>query len=216
MSALVRAIRAGVPVKVLRDGLNWLRFWPDPPLSDQLIWIDPQKVTHWYKPDPDHGAPRFRRRHSGKVIGGDWDLSRKPFGDHLKLNSVRDHFERRVPWQETDLFKEMLKRLADTGKVDDCTTREELIARYDRLDQIHAEARRTGTLRPHGSVNQTRGENGGILVHIARDGTPLRDGGGMHRFAIGLVLGLPKVPAQLGVIHPDAVKSGVMAELRKP
>lgn len=101
------------------------------------------------------------------------------------------------------------------GRIDGCHTREDLIERYERLDRIYDEAQRTGTLRPHGSVNETRGEQGGILVHIARDGTPLRDGGGMHRFAIAYVLDLQKVPAQLGVIHSEAVQAGVMAELRK-
>lgn len=216
MKALRRAIGAGVPLKVLRDGYNRLRYSPDPPLSDELIWIDPLSVTHWYKPDPDNGAPNFRRRHSGKVVGGDWDLSRKPFEDHLKLNSVRLHFEEGVPWEETPLFNRLLELVESGQRIDGCHTREDLIARYQRLDRICEEARRTGTLRPHGSVNDTRREHGGILVHIARDGTPLRVGGGMHRFAIAVMLELKKVPAQLGVIHIDALRSGALERLRQP
>jgi hypothetical protein len=216
MKSLRQAIGAGVPRKILRDGLNWLRYWPDPPLSDELIWIDPKKVTHWYKPDPANGAPKFRRRHSGKVVGGDWDLSRKPFDAHLKLNSVRAHYQNGVPWPETELFQRLLQKIEAGQMVDGCRSREDLVERYNRLDQIYDEAKRLGTLRPHGSVNDTRREHGGILVHIARDGTPLRDGGGMHRFALAVVLDLPLVPAQLGVIHPDAVKAGVLDTLRRP
>ncbi|WP_299784908.1 hypothetical protein [uncultured Marivita sp.] len=215
MIALRDAIRAGVPVKAARDLANRLRYGPDAPQSDELIWIRARDVTDWYKPDPENGAPRFRRRHSGMVAPGDWDRSTTPFGSHLKLNSIRQHFEEGVPWQETELFAWMLDRIKEHGRIDGCHTREELIARYERLDRIYDEAKRTRRLRPHGSVNQTRGEHGGILVHIARDGTPLRDGGGMHRFAIAHILDLPKVPAQLGVIHPDAVQEGLMAELRK-
>lgn len=214
LDAPVRAIKAGVPVKTLRDISNRLRFGADAPQSDELIWVRPRDVTDWYKPDPANGAPRFRRRHSGTVVDGDWDKSRKPFGSQIKLDSIRDHFERNVPWQKTDLFQWMLKQIAEKGRIDGCHTREDLIARYQQLDQIYAEAKQSGTLRPHGSVNQTRGEQGGILVHIARDGTPLRDGGGMHRFAIAYILDLPKVPAQLGVIHADAVASGVLQTLR--
>lgn len=215
MKGLRKAIRAGVPRKILRDGMNWLRYWPDPPLSDELIWIDPKKVTHWYKADPANGAPKFRRRHSGMVVGGDWDLSRKPFDSHLKLSSVRAHYEQGVPWQDTDLFKRLMQKIEAGEEVDGCRSREDLLRRYDRLDRIFEEAKQSGTLRPHGSVNDTRREHGGILVHIARDGTPLRDGGGMHRFALAIVLNLPLVPAQLGVIHPQAVRSGVLETLRK-
>ena len=53
------------PLKVLRDGYNRLRYSPDPPLSDELIWIDPLSVTHWYKPDPDNGAPACLAAESG-------------------------------------------------------------------------------------------------------------------------------------------------------
>lgn len=215
MNSLSKAISAGVPRKVLRDVTNRLRFGAGAPQSDELIWVRPSDVTDWYKVDPQNGAPRFRRRHSGMVAGGDWDLSRKPLGNHLKLDSIRAHFERGVPWEDTKLFDWMLSQIAEKGQIDTCRSREDLIARYDRLDRIYDEAKRSGTLKPHGSVNDTRREHGGILVHVARDGTPLRDGGGMHRFAIALVLGLEKIPAQLGVIHPGAVKSGLLTELRQ-
>jgi len=216
MSNFKTAIRAGVPIKALRDITNRVRFGPDAPQSDELIWVRARDVVNWYKPDPGNGAPRFRRRHSGMVAPGDWDLSTRPFGSHLKLNSIREHFENGVPWQNTNLFDWMLKEIEKHGRIDGCHTREDLIARYERLDRIFEETKRTGQLRPHGSVNKTRGEHGGILVHITRDGLPLRDGGGMHRFAIAYILDLPKVPAQLGVIHPDAVKSGVLNDLRTP
>lgn len=215
MSRFGKAIAAGLPGKVVRDVTNRLRFGPDAPQSDELIWIRPRDVTHFYRAAPSNGAPKFRRRHSGLVARGDWDMSRKPIGSQIKLDSIRDHFEHGVPWHETDLFDWMLKQIDEKGRIDGCHTREDLIARYEALDRIYEEAKRTGTLRPHGSVNQTRGEHGGILVHIARDGTPLRDGGGMHRFAIAYILGLEKIPAQLGVIHANAVKAGVMQELRK-
>ena len=216
MNEFRKAISAGVPVKLLRDVSNRLRFGPDAPQSDELIWIAPRDVTDWYQADPAKGAPKFRRRHSGMVAAGNWDVSRRPFGGHIKLDSIRAHYERGVPWQETKLFDWMMRQLAEKGRVDGCRTKEELIARYDRLDRIFDEVQRTGALRPHGSVNKTRGEHGGILVHIARDGSPLRDGGGMHRFAIAYILNLSRVPAQLGVIHPQALKAGILKTLRLP
>ncbi|SHH84536.1 hypothetical protein [Marivita hallyeonensis] len=215
MNKIRKTISAGVPLKALRDVTNRLRFGPDAPQSDELIWIRPRDVENWYKPDPKNGAPRFRRRHSGMVAPGNWDRSTSPFGSHLKLNSIRQHFENGVPWEETKLFGWMLQQIEEKGRIDGCRNREELLDRYRRLDRIYDETKRTGRLRPHGSVNETRREHGGILVHINRNGTPLRDGGGMHRFAIAYSLDLEKVPAQLGVIHPDAVRSGVLKNLRQ-
>lgn len=216
MSTLRKAIASGLPHKVVRDLTNRIRYGADAPLSDELIWIRPRDVTDWYHADPSQDAPRFRRRHSGLVVGGDWDRSRTPFGSQIKLDSIRAHFEKGVPWVQTDLFDWMLQKIETHGRIDGCTSRDDLIKRYEQLDRIFEEAKRTGTLRPHGSVNQTRREHGGILVHIARDGSPLRDGGGMHRFAIAYVLNLGAIPAQLGVIHKDAVKAGVMHRLRTP
>ncbi|WP_439124199.1 hypothetical protein [Marivita sp.] len=215
MTGVRDAIRAGVHVKALRDVSNRLRSGHDAPQSDELIWIRARDVTDWYKPDPENNAPNFRRRHSGLIAPGEWDKSRLTFREHLKLDSIRDHFINGVPWEQTELFEYMLQQIAEKGQIDSCRTREDLVARYDRLDRIFEEAQHTGTLRPHGSVNETRREHGGIFVHIARDGRPLRSGGGMHRFAIAVVLDLAHVPAQLGVIHPEAVKAGLLREIRR-
>lgn len=215
-ASLARAISAGLPRKLLRDRFNRLRYGPEAPLSDERLFIDPMAVRHWYRPDPARGAPRFRRRHSGRVVPGDWDLSRAPFGPHLKLDSLRAHFEDGMPWEETPLFAELLARIEAGERPDDCASREDLLARYALLDRVYEEARRNRTLRPHGEVNDTRREHGGILVHIARDGEVLRAGGGMHRFAIARLLQLPEIPVQLGVVHPDAVKAGLLARYRRP
>ena len=132
------------------DAASYVKDWPQPgpeaPRSDELIWIRTEEVTDWYKPDPENGAPRFRRRHSGLVAQGDWDLSRRPFGDHIKLNSIRDHFENGVPWEKTQLFDWMMQQLAEKGRIDSCTSKEDLVARYQRLDRIFDEAQATGTM----------------------------------------------------------------------
>lgn len=47
-------------------------------------------------------------------------------------------------------------------------------------------------------------------------GKVVRDGGGMHRFAIAYILRLEKISAQLGVIHADAGHAGLMQDLRTP
>ena len=42
-------------------------------------------------------------------------------------------------------------------------------------------------------------------MHIDRQGKPIFGLGGNHRLAIALTVGLRSFPAQLGVIHPNAL-----------
>lgn len=59
-----------------------------------------------------------------------------------------------------------------------------------------------------------RRAHGATLVHVGHDGACLRSGGGGHRFAIANILDLPETPAQLGVIHPDAIADRHLERLR--
>jgi hypothetical protein len=56
-----------------------------------------------------------------------------------------------------------------------------------------------------------RRAHGGILIHPGREGTLLRASGGMHRFAIARSLDLPEIPAQPGVVHPQALYMNILA-----
>ena len=67
----LRALEAKVPQKFVRDILNRLRFRDQAPLSDAALFVPLQDVHAAYAPDPDKGAPEFRRRHSGLVRGGE-------------------------------------------------------------------------------------------------------------------------------------------------
>lgn len=46
MNNLKKAISAGVPVKVVRDVVNRLRFGADAPQSDELIWVRARDVAN--------------------------------------------------------------------------------------------------------------------------------------------------------------------------
>ena len=212
MSRLTRAIEAQVPQKVLRDQWNRLRYGPDAPLSDECIWVDPLSVTHRYTGGKDLD---LRRYNSGQVISGDWDLSRGPVKENEKERSCRLHFIEGMPWSETPIFQRLLREIEAGGTPDGLTGRDDLDARYARLDALWDMAKREG-LRPRAELpDHFRREHGGILLHLARDGTLLRSGGAMHRFAIARLLRLPVIPAQLGAVHPEALKAGYLARLRQ-
>lgn len=209
----VRDIKAHVPRKALRDVLNRMRYGPDAPLSDEAIYIDPCAVTDSYS---NSGVRKLRRQQSGIVRDGDWDRARTPFSETVKARSCRMHYVDGVAWEDTPLFERMLREVAAGRRPDDCDSREDVINRYQALDRIYDETRRRGRLLTKSELPDFfRREHGGILIHIDRDGQPLRAGGGMHRLAIAQILELPEIPAQVGVVHPEALRKGLYAPLRR-
>lgn len=215
---LARTLEARVPAKALRDVLNRLRYGRGAPQSDELLWIDPAAVRFHYDPDPASGAPRFRRSDSGKVVDGDWDLSRHAIGQGIKYRAVLARYRDGLPWHETGLYDEMLARIARDGVADGCRSLADIERRYARLDDAVEEIRRSGGMAPRATLpgKAFRREHGGVLVHVGRDGALLRAGGGQHRFAIAVALELPRMPAQLGVVHRQAVVDKLLAALRQP
>ncbi|SDX95522.1 hypothetical protein [Citreimonas salinaria] len=213
---LSRTLAARVPHKALRDRWNRLRFGPGAPLSDECIFVSPLDVRHVYQSDGS-AAPSYQRRHSGLVVGGDWDQSRKPLPETRAARVIHDRFVRGMSWAETGIVDYHLAIIAQKGVSEGLRTSQDIFARYEALDRVYEEALRTGRLRARQELPERfRREHGGIFFHIARDGEPLRSGGGRHRFAIARLLGLATVPAQLGVIHLDAVRAGHLERLRDP
>ncbi|MHA6324343.1 hypothetical protein [Roseivivax sp. CAU 1753] len=213
LAALRRALDAQVPQKALRDLTNRLTYGPDAPLSDECIWVDPLAVNHFYT---GQKARPLRRGNSGQVIPGDWDLDRAPWTETEKAQSCRLHFVQGVPWSETPIYARLLREIAAGKRPDGLNSQADLDARYARLDTLWHDARRNGLSPRSETPAGYRREHGGILVHVGRDGTLIRSGGAMHRFAIARLLELPKVPAQLGAVHPEALAAGHLRTLRQP
>jgi hypothetical protein len=210
---LHRSIEAQVPHKALRDLVNSLRFNDYLP-SDSPIFVPARDVRYSLKRRP--GKVMYRRRHSGAVIGGDWDLSRREITTNDKFESCRMRYFDGAEWPETPIYKRLLQEIAEGKAPDECRSAADLDARYAALDKVFEETRARGRLLCKSEMpDQFRREHGGILLHIARDGTCLRSGGGVHRFAIARLLDLQEMPAQVGVIHPDAIRDGHVARLRK-
>lgn len=210
----LRDLHAQVPRKAVRDLWNRLRYGPDAPVSDERIFVCPGGIHDSY--DSSVGRRPLRRHHSGMVIGGDWDLCRSPLAGQTKIVSSRMHYVDGVPWEQTPLFEKMMRGVAEGKRPDGCTSRADVVHRYETLDRIFEETQRRGRLLSVSELPQPfRREHGGVLVHIARSGEALRAGGGMHRFAIAQILDLPEMPAQLGVVHAEALYKGLLAPLRQ-
>lgn len=203
-----------MPRKALRDLWNRMRYGAAAPLSDECIHVDPRAIRMRYlRPK---GGPALTRKKSGMVLAGDWDLHRGNAENETKYVSCHLHFIEGQDWSKTPIYQRLLREI-DAGKVpDDCATRADLKGRYAALDRLWAQIKSTGGLRPKTEMpDYFRREHGGIYVHIARDGALLRSSGGAHRLALAQLAGLSHIPAQLGVIHPTALKDGWLEHYRR-
>lgn len=213
---LIRTLRAQVPRKAARDMLNRLRFGPEAPLSDEGLSVPLAEITHIYAPGHTPAGQRFRRRHSGLVKGGDWDLSAKLYTPGRIERAIHARLKDGADWEETELWAHGLSRIREVGFFDECRSEADMRARYDRLDRIAREVAQTGRLRSEAEAGSYfRREHGGIFCHIGRAGQPIRAGGGQHRFALARVLGIKDIPVQLGVTHLEALRAGALARYRR-
>jgi len=91
------------------------------------------------------------------------------------------------------------------GRFDGCETLEDVVRRYERLDEVFDQVRREGRLRTAAELGGSFRERGGVYVHIGRHSQPVFSLRGNHRLAIARILSLSLMPAQLGVVHPEAL-----------
>ena len=208
-----RAIEAQVPRKFLRDQWNRLLFGAAAPKSDECVFIKPSDVTRIYR--RQKGA-YFKRRHSGQIRSGDWDLSTRPLSENPKYQACLAHFKDGKPWQETGVYQLMLDRIKQNGIFDGCKSLASVRARYEDMDRLYEDLQSTRTIQSMSERDEYfRREHGGVYVHIDRHGLPILAGNGNHRMAISKILDLPWIPAQLGVIHAQAYDDGLLDQLRK-
>lgn len=100
----------------------------------------------------------------------------------------------------------MLDLIRERGSADGCRTLAEVISRYERLDVMFRQVCSEGRLRSRSEL-QRRGfrASGEIYMHVGRGPQLLFGNGGNHRFAAARIAGLSCIPAQLGVVHPEAI-----------
>lgn len=183
-----------------RDARNLIRHGTAAPRWGELVWVDPEAVTSF--------VSSHNRSYTGQVIGGDWDLATVPLIEHEKFVACHQHWVEGMPWEETGIIDLIVEDIEQYGSKDGCTTREEVVSRYHQLDDIFEQVKEEKRLRTRQEVDpKAYREVGGIYIHIDRKDSPVFGNGGCHRLAIAHVVGLENVPAQVGVVHEEALGS---------
>lgn len=197
----------------LRDALNIVVKGGAAPRAQERIWIDPTRLTRIYTRNPAQ-TPDYRRRHSAMVLGGDWDTRTEAIDASWKIAACIAHFRDGVPWEETGIYDRMAQMIAQRGAFDSCRNMSDIIARYRQIDALYSDIRDNGfqdrSVRKFGTLRLPEG----VYVHIDRHGAPIFGAIGNHRIGIARALGLTRIPAQLGVVHPGAVARNALATLR--
>ena len=213
---IARLVSNQVPRKVLRDVTNRLKYGVQGPKSVECLFLDPASINLRFVAKDPYDVMDFRRKNSGEVRDGDWDLIARPLLDDIKFQSCKARFLDGVAWEDTPIFAKLSEEIAQGGSPDDCHTIDDLKLRYQNLDKLWDIVTRTQELKPKTRLPDFfRREHGGIFVHLNRHGQAMRYGGGMHRFSIARLAKLPAIPVQVGVVHKDFVLSGNYARLRQ-
>jgi hypothetical protein len=178
---------------------NVLRYGRRGPLVAQRIWIDPSECRT--------STSRFGPLDSARVLGGSWDRDVHLTGDRWDIRACEEHWGNSLSWADTGAYEQVMRGIEEEGgRKDGCRTLADVEERYARLDGLFAAVQREGRLRDRSELpGMSFREWGGVLVHIGSEGQPVFGRHGCHRMAIARVIGLPVIPAQVGVVHPGGL-----------
>lgn len=183
-----------------KDIANLLKYGRNAPLYGERIIVNPNTIEYVIKPG------LFGRSDSGRVISGDWDIKITSIFKSPKYRVCYERFVNNKTWEQSGAYELMNKLIIENPGSDGCLTIEDAIERYRNLDIAFEIIKKERKMRSKKelSPNSFR-ETGGIFIHIDRNGRPIFGGGGWHRLAIAKVLKLTEIPAQIGVVHREAL-----------
>lgn len=153
--------------------------------SNEPFWVAPEAITYKISPHCDLKP----------VNGGDWDrVRRHPLTDAVKHKAIWARFRDGVPWEQTDLFRNVYaRRLGDGGNVRGCSTMAELLDQYrTRVEGMFADMKRRGFVPDAGPLP---------VFLIGRVGEVFIGNQGNHRLAIAQILGLKQIAGRIICRH---------------
>lgn len=185
------------------------------PDSEQIFWIDPQRVINHTNYLNNNNSRPFADRvfnpalDKGKVYGGNWDIATNKFSD-LEIYSALDaRINNAVEWKDTDYYQNMLKRITEGKGLWGCESKEDLERRCSYLDDLIHSIRLNGYQLNHTVTlesenidicSKDREFSEEVSVNIGRKGEYLFQDG-RHRLAIAQILGIKKIPVKVLVRH---------------
>ena len=194
-----------------KDLKNKAKYGLNAPVFAERIYIKPAECNQAIHSEAIKKITGLHpRKASGFVVHGKWPVDEQEgLMDVDKLPKVQfcyRHFVDGVPWEETGVYEHMASLIEKRGKVDGCANSNDVVQRYQNLDQLYSQVKQEKALRKTKEVKKgVFREYGSVLIHIGPGGKPFFGGGGAHRFAIAKILNLEYIPAQIGCVHVSAI-----------
>jgi hypothetical protein len=194
-----------------KDLLNKIVYGPSAPLFKERIWVDPRKIEYMIGRDEILKVTGLHRsKASGVVV--DWSKidDIRPIFDEFRIQYCYEHWKNGKSWEELGVI-DFMSNTKSYGS----WPRQKIIARFEMLDQAFEETKKTGRLKTREEIDPSNfRESQGILVHIGENGEVFFGGNGFHRLSIAKVLELEKIPACVGIVDRDSIKS--LKQFRNP
>lgn len=195
----------------------------------ELGQVDPAAIEYFSARGVDIGEniAQSRWQDIGKVVGGDWDLKSKSseyaIENELLYRAIEDHFDRDVPWEETEYVRNTLERLRQ-GEHDETwravvRSEEDLWERCEQLEHLYERINTDGYKSKQEVFDSRSSDPMGyyprtykytldeVMVDRGRMGEPLLVDG-LHRLFIAKVCGIEEIPVLVVVRHLEYVDSG--------
>ena len=166
--------------------------------AEAMIWVDPLSIESQI---PVGGLPldvEAIRDVIGWILDGDWDLDPSPLGQHPVIVGIHERFGEGREWRDTTLYRAAAEGLKEGRPLWKFRTASDIPRLFSKIDALYAVIARDG-YRTQESLGTHRLWDE-LLVAVDRHGRiHLIDGA--HRLAIAQALGVPAVPALVGVSH---------------
>jgi len=175
---------------------NRMKYGPSAPKYGEIIWFTPDDST-MIIPDrhSNYYFGFFNEPISARIVDFSFQpVKAVPITKTTKLKKCIDHWNNGIPWEDTGLYDEMHELVLKKGSHDGCKNFNDIVKRYEKLDQIFYKAKRDGKL-----LNKTTG-----FLNIGPNREVYWSGGGQHRLAIAYILKIP-MPAKIGLVHVSAI-----------
>jgi len=172
-----------------------------------VVYVDPSSIT-------ESTVDEFHRWWNiGEVVGGSWDKRTNNINDLIKIKSVKQRYQDKIPWNKTLIYQLAIKKVREGETYwNGCKTVEEVNQRTKYLDRLYQCIREDGfksqsdihkkpvqDIVCSGSFDRSMTD---ITVSIGRDGE-FYFVDGNHRLAIAQVLKLDLIPVRIVVRHKE-------------
>lgn len=200
---------AAIAKSIVRDSQNRLAYGSGAPAFAEQLWIQPDQVSHYLSILPSGVTNR-----NSSALVADFikdGVVQSPLIGSPQIRSCYLHWCDGVPWEDTEDFINLKRVIEEKGGAVGCKNIKSLKNRFDNLDKIFQEIASSGRFKSQKELNKLNyREYGGVQIGFDPMCRPvLVRGAGYHRLAMARILGLKKIPVQIGLIDLGAIGSVV-------